>query len=372
MKLRFLRPLYSEVGRYVSVYLDTSRAHENAPGEVELRWRAARERLAESGADGATVDAAGAVLTDPGRAAPGRAVFARDGAVKLTAALAAPPRREIARFAPLPHVMPMLAQQPARIPHLRVTANRAGGEVVAVSDHGDVWPEGAARRDWPVHKVATGGWSQARYQRSAEEAWEENAKELASVVSEAVARAGAETIVIGGDVRARSLVLRHLNSPPHLEILTVEEEVPADSDVMAEAAEKAICAHAEQQARERFDHWQVQRGHGAAVGGLADTLPALADGKVADLFVADRPSSTATAWIDPGSGDLAVSESTLRERGASQPVADRADAAMVRSLAATDAELFFLPEDLVQPGEPGEIDFPRDGVCATLRWPDEA
>lgn len=368
MKLRFLRPLYSQVGGYVSVYLDTSRAHENAPGEVELRWRAARERLTDAGADSATLDAAGAVLTDPGRAAPGRAVFARDGAVKLTAALAAPPRREIARFAPLPHVMPMLAQQPARVPHLRVVANRAGGEVVAVSGHGDVWPEGATRRDWPVHKVATGGWSQARYQRSAEEAWEENAKELASVVAEAAARAGAETIVVGGDARARALLLGHLNSPPHLELLTVPEEVPADSDVMAEAAEKAICAHAEQQARERFDHWQVQHRHGGAVEGLADSLAALADGRAADLFVADRPSSTATAWIDLEGGDLAVSENVLRERGVRQPVQDRADAAMVRSLASIDAELFFLPEDLVRAGEPGRIEFPADGICATLRW----
>jgi Bacterial archaeo-eukaryotic release factor family 2 len=268
--------------------------------------------------------------------------------------------------------MPMLAQQPARVPHLRVTANRAGGEVMTVSEHGDVRPEGAARRDWPVHKVTTGGWSGARYQRSAEEAWEENAKELASVVAEAAARVGAETIVVGGDARARGLLLRHLNSPPHLEILTVDEEVPADSDVMAQAAQKAICAHAEQQARERFDHWQVQHAHSGAIEGLADTLAALADGQAADLFVADRPSSTATAWVGLDDGGLAVSESALRERGTSQPVEERADAALARSLASTDAELFFLPEDLVRARGPGEIEFPRDGICATLRWPGEA
>lgn len=103
--------------------------------------------------------------------------------------------------------------------------------------------------------------------------------------------------------------------------------------------------------------------------GLADSLAALADGKVADLFVADRPSSTATAWIGPGNGGLAVSENALRERGVPRPVADRADAAMVRSLALTDGDLFFLPEDVVRAGEPGEIKFPRDGVCATCAGP---
>lgn len=370
MKLRFLRPLYSQVGDYVSVYLDTSRAHENAPEEVDLRWRAARQRLAEAGADGATLDAAGEVLADPGRAAPGRAVFARDGRVKLTAPLSGPPRREIARFSALPHVMPMLPQQQARVPHLRVAANRGGGEIVAASGHGDVWPEEVARRGWPVHKVATGGWSQARHQRSAEETWEENSKELASAVAGAAARAGAQTVVVGGDARARALLLRHLNDPPQLEILTVDEEVAADSDVMARAAQDAIGAHAERHARERFGHWQAQRDHGGAAEGLAGTLAALADGKAAEVFIADRPSSTATAWIGPGSGDVETSKDALRERGVSQLVEERADAAVIRSLACTGGELFFLPEDLVRAGGPGEIECPRDGICATLRWSD--
>jgi len=40
MNLGFLRPLYDEIGDYVSVYLDTDRAHENALQAIELRWRA--------------------------------------------------------------------------------------------------------------------------------------------------------------------------------------------------------------------------------------------------------------------------------------------------------------------------------------------
>ena len=48
---------------------------------------------------------------------------------------------------------------------------------------------------------------------------------------------------------------------------------------------------------------------------------------------------------------------------------ERGDAAVVRALAATDAGLFFLPEDLIRAGEFGEIEFPREGICATLRWP---
>ena len=74
MKLTPLRPLYDSCGDYVSAYLDTGRAHEDARHAIDLRWRAARELLAAAGADPATPDAVGKVLTDRGRTAPGTAV----------------------------------------------------------------------------------------------------------------------------------------------------------------------------------------------------------------------------------------------------------------------------------------------------------
>ncbi|MBV9208320.1 MAG: hypothetical protein JO037_23615 [Actinobacteria bacterium] len=56
---------------------------------------------------------------------------------------------------------------------------------------------------------------------------------------------------------------------------------------------------------------------------------------------------------------LAGTAARLAERGISEPVRDRADAAVARAVACTDAELFFLPE-----GVPA----PRDGIGATLRY----
>src|SRR5438105_15194039 len=107
MNLEFLRPLYDSFGDYASVYTDVRRNSEEAEQAIELRWRAARERLAGSGADAATLDAAGEAVTDPACAAPGVAVFARHGAVGFREQLRDVPRREIASLAPLPHVMPM-------------------------------------------------------------------------------------------------------------------------------------------------------------------------------------------------------------------------------------------------------------------------
>ncbi len=376
MKLRFLRPLYEGPAGYVSVYLDTSRAHENAPEAVALRWRAARERLAGEGADPATLDAVQEVITDPALAAPGRAVFAHHGNIAFSFPLRTPPRREIARVAPLPHLMPLLAQNPPPAPHLLVAANRAGGEIVAVNgageeSHGSVTPNG-----WPVHKTSVGGWSQARFQRSAEEAWEMNAKELASAVTDAAAGARAGHIIIGGDTRARSLLFDHLDTRLQAMTVLVDHEIPAESPAMMAAADEAISARAETESRERFDEWHAQRAHSGAVEGVDDTLAALRDGRVAELFVADRPTSTAEVWIGPGGTDVAVREAELGDWGVTAPVKDRADAAIVRALAVTDADLFFLPEDVIatkEPAAPQEgIRSPRDGVCATLRWADSS
>lgn len=49
MDLDFLRPLYDGTGGYVSVYLDTSRDHQNAAHEIAVRWADARERLVSAG-----------------------------------------------------------------------------------------------------------------------------------------------------------------------------------------------------------------------------------------------------------------------------------------------------------------------------------
>ena len=47
MRLNFLQPLLALPGPFVTVYLDVTRASENAAHELELRWRGLREQLTE-------------------------------------------------------------------------------------------------------------------------------------------------------------------------------------------------------------------------------------------------------------------------------------------------------------------------------------
>ena len=374
MKLGFLRPLYQEFGDFVSVYIDTDRASENAAQAIGLRWRAAREQLEAAGASPETLDAAEDVFGDAEEASPGRAVFARDGGVTFTGALDAPPRRPIARLADLPHVMPLLAQRRPPIPHLRVSATRTGGEIVAVGGNGSAWRDWVAGRQWPVHKTPAGGWTQDKHQRAVEETWEENASALAADVVAMAGQVSASHVIIGGDVRARALLLENLPKSLRQSAVTLDDEVAADSQIMAEAADRALMHWADQAVRERFDEWRTRRAHGRAAEGLGAVMAALRDGQVSDLFLADDPASVAAAWIGPAGTDLAATEDELAERGIAAPVSDRADAALVRAIASTEAELHFLPADLVQTGDPeacGGFASPRDGICATLRFSEE-
>ena len=360
MRLDFLRPLYEGTGDYASVYLDASRTTEDAAELVALRWRAAREHLADGGADEATLGALEELVTSQEHSVPGLAAFARRGQVCFTAALPQPPRQEISRYARLPHVMPLLAQLPPRVPQLHVRADRSGGEVVALRPQGGATGERVHGPGWPVHKASLGGWSEARYQRSAEEAWAENAKQLAETVTAAAAQAGAELIVVAGDTRARTLLLEHLSTPLRESAVIVDREVDASSELLLKAAQETTRARAEEQARRRLDEFRSKAARGQAAEGLAPTIAALRAGQASEVLIADDPSSTARAWVGPQPVDLAMSGRELAERGVGQTVADRADAAVVRAAAATGAELILLPEG-EQP--------PRGGIGALLRYP---
>ena len=365
MKTQFLRPLYAEAGDWVSVYLDTSRTAENAADVIAVRWQDARAQLAAAGADGATLNAVAPELTVGHSPGSGRAVFARAGRAGLSAPVRVVPPVDAVRLAPLPNVMPLLAQREVMAPHLRVAVSRAGGEILAMAGDDPVELPAVVEddevhgQDWPVHKPRAGGWSEPRYERSAEHTWDENARQLAARVTEASSHVGARCIVIAGDARARSLVLQHLSQPLRESAVVVDREIPAGSPELAAAADEALRARAEREARDRYDEWRSLLAHGGGVEGLAQTIAALRDGLVADVLVRHDVWPASPVWIGPGA-EMALSEQEARDRGAARPLQDRADAAIARAVTDTDAELRFLPADL-------DAQLPQDGICGVLR-----
>jgi Bacterial archaeo-eukaryotic release factor family 2 len=377
--LGFLRPLYENppgwpaIG-YVSVYLDTT-PKENAPNEVALRLRAAREALAAAGADQATLDAILAANLDhvPARS---HALFAAGGSVRLHGIMPeSPSLGESSSYTPLPHVVPWLAQRPPRLPHVRVSANREGGQVLAVPG---AWPETqgdleaamlglteVTGESWPVHKPSGGGWSQPRFQRSAEETWTETAKQIAGAVAAAADRVKAVFVVLGGDIREREILADELPKALRGNLVIVDREVELTAPAFDEAAWAEESWRAALDARDRLDELRAQLnrppGERRAVQGLDGTLAALRDGLVSDVLIAD-PAWQATAWIGPGVADAATERDQLAGRGVTDPVTDLASEALARAAAGTGAELHFLEPETVETG----------WVAALLRAPASA
>ena len=372
MELTFLRPLYASTGGFASVYLGTSgTGHGPDAHAVDVRWRDVREEMARAGADAATLNALGKFITGTGRTAPGAAAFGRDGTVPVAVRLPRVPLREMGRWGRLPDVLPLLIQSPPRPSHLLVSANKAGGEVLAVRTANDVTKESVEGTGWPVHKTRSGGSAQLEHQRSAEEAWEVNAKELAGVVVQAAAGATPEAVIVAGDVRARELLVSKLPANLASKAVLVDREVPVDSDELAEAAEQVLSELETADGRRRLETYRNRLGAGSATEGLAETVTALRDGAVTELFLGgdylgDDPDApgpawfSAPAWIGAALAEVGRSEQELRDWGVSEVHRDRLDAALVRAATGTDAELFMVPA-----GEPPL----QDDIGALLRFP---
>jgi hypothetical protein len=375
--LSFLRPLLESPGPFASVYLDTSDYDRGVDAQArQVRWRDRREELAKENDDTATLDALGEALAAPEVfGAQGIAAFGTHGRVPLVVRLPSVPRREQARWSRLPDLLPLLVLAPPRPPHLLVSATREGGEVLVVGGAGSGQQQEVQGTGWPVHKVKSGGWSQDRYQRSAEEAWETNAKELAAAVVQAAGGQRLEAVIVAGDVRARELLLEKLPDELQRQTVLVDRELPVDSDEFAQAAEEALQQLEDDGTRAQLETFRNQSGTGRAAEGLAETVAALRDGQVAELFIGGRYTdgdrkapeldwASSPAWVGPGLADIALAEADLRERNVTDVAQDQVGAALIRAAAGTDARLFVVP-----PGGPAAGDPPlRDDVGALLRY----
>ncbi|TMR15721.1 hypothetical protein ETD86_26580 [Nonomuraea turkmeniaca] len=323
MRLDFIRPLYERRGPYASVYLGALTGAER-----DKRWRGMRDQL--DGADAATLDA---LEGEAKQAAAGRAMFATHGEVALAESLSQAPY-ELAVWSPLPHVTPMLMQRGENVPHLRVIVDHAGAEVT-------VFGGGSPRRtiveaeEWPLQKTAQGGWSQKRYERAVDETWEKNAVAVAHEIDEQVRRIGAELILVAGEPKSRSYLLHHLGTKSADRVMMVEHGSRADHGQFEKDVEKALDDWLDRRRAELLERHQEASGP----VGMARVAHALREGRVhAVLSPGELPKPV---WTGEGGTQLATDPEELRRWGVDDPVQERADSALARAAAMTDAELWF-------------------------------
>ena len=276
------------------------------------------------------------------------------------------PWSDVATFGPLPHAMPLLAQRGEDVPYVRVVADRTGGDLQAIA------VGGAPRRQqvsgsetFPLRKVRVGGWSHRRYLQAAEESWKRNAGDVVAAAVDLAESVAAEVMIVGGDVRAVQSFVEQLPKKWHDRVVRTDagsRHAGADDDALDDATVQAVAAVAERHLQDAVDRFQAQRGDNAASTGLADVVDRLQRAQVEAVLLVDDPSSTDMLWIGPDDPTLiAVDEQTLRRVGVTEPQRVRADAALVRAIAGTGAELILVGPD----------DVPLEhGVGAVLRYTD--
>src|SRR4051812_48043920 len=346
MNLSFLAGVAVPDTLHATVYLDTSRDHENAPHEIELRWREARDELAAQGADPATLEALDAAVADD-RPRPGRTgrclVAAAGGDLRFDRPLPAPPRQPGARWAPLPNLMPYLVQQPRTVPHVVAVVDRVGADLYAfgpVERPDLVRDETVTGEDFQIRKIHPGGWSSRHYEQRAENLWEQNAGRVAAEVDRLVGEVGAELVVAAGDVRARAALGDRLGSRSRDLLVELDrggQSVGDDEDALADAVAAVV---EERYARDRdalVDRYLSHAGNtGDQRDGLPATVEALREARVDTLLLRDDPRAGGTAYVGPEPTHLALEAATLTALGVSVPRPDRVDAALARALAGTD------------------------------------
>src|SRR3712207_871397 len=124
METTDLAKLFQATGPFVSLYLNTPVAVENAAQRLETTWRTARRDLADGGVDDATLDALERVVFDNRTEGNGLVAFAAHGDVLYSRRLPEELGRELVLQAPLPYVTPLLSWRQARVPYVVVLADR--------------------------------------------------------------------------------------------------------------------------------------------------------------------------------------------------------------------------------------------------------
>lgn len=368
MDLTFLSGLSNEKGPYASVYLDTSRTTEDAIARVPLEWRAARERLRISGADEATLSALDAALkTDrPPVGVGGHALIARAGQVVLDEVLPAQPRSKVVRYSPLPHLMPLLLQSRTVAPHVVVICDRRGADIVVVEPGEARAPVPAhftvAGDEYPITKVAAGGWSQRRFQQRAENTWDHNAKLVAQALSDIVTEMPTALVVLAGDERARAAVLDALEPAMRRGVTTISQGSRApgsDQDAMWAKVRTIVADRAHHEDSLAWERFEQGRPRGMAADGIDAVLSAFQAAAVDTLYVLDSAELDQPVAIGPEPIHLARTGSELIAMGVPDVMTDRLDAAVVRAAAGTGADLVVLDSSFDT--------VPRDGIAALCR-----
>lgn len=364
MDLASLSKLYAVEGPFVTVYLDTTSAVEDAATRLDLRRKNVLSTLEERGVDTATREAVAGRLQDHTNGNT-RVVVAAHGTVHLATWLPEPPARDIVEVGPLPHLLPLVDSLALRVPHIVVLADREGGDVLAYTTSAD--PVETATHDsgaWPTHHTGVGGWSSKRYDNTVRNSWEESAREVASLVDNVAKDIGARLVIGSGDTRALSLLAEHLPESLKEDFVTVDgggRHVDGGDDVIAEHVIEVIADYVARDTVRILERFAQERGRDEqACEGVSATIGALRMAQVGTLLLTDAFEAARPVWFGPEPVHVGLTKADLDDMGVEQAHEGNLADVMLRAAFGTGAEVRVIAADAEQS--------PAEGVGALLRY----
>jgi hypothetical protein len=369
MDVSFLEPVFAATGPFATVCADVTHTTENADTELDLRVRAAAEKLAEQGAPETVVDVVRSRLlegNDGGEAGTlkGRAlVVAADGTVVLDQALRDAPLREVAEWGPHADLLPVLRQLPGRVPHIVVLTDRTGADITYMGMPGQVDEEETVEGDtFQIRKFQGGGWAHHRYQHNAENKWIHNAEEVATQISSMARRLAPRFVLVAGDIRARQILTDRASDLWSDLIVSMDEggrAAGADREPVDRRTEELVAEHEARECAEVLEQIQAAAAHGLSVTGTERVVEALRKGQVETLVLADDPGED-TLLVGSSPAELGVDQHDMDALGIHGEVVP-ADRALLGAAVASRAGVVVVPRSAI----PDEVP-----VAAVLRYTD--
>ncbi len=212
-----------------------------------------------------------------------------------------------------------------------------------------------------VHRVKVGGWSQARYQRRADNAHQQHAREVIDRLAEIVSQDHVTRIILAGDSVVIPVFQEQM--PPEMAAMVEVMKLDihsSDQDVLAATIEKLQEGDARCDAEKVERLTEQYRARGLAVVGPRETIEALANGQVDELLIsaaleADHPETEQVeAILAPELPDSAGGTDSDEPRQAYLPDL------LVTKAKETGATVTFIED-------PALLE-PVQGVGAFLRW----
>ncbi|CAN5786456.1 Vms1/Ankzf1 family peptidyl-tRNA hydrolase [soil metagenome] len=329
--------MYAASAPFATVYLATEGALSDAGEVVQKRWKNLRRQLAGQGAPDAAQQAIEQLLEGSHAKGETLAAVANEQGVLFAAHLPELPEQDQAYVGSLPALAPFMAVTQALLPHIVVTIDRTGAEILAVLPETDDLHRDVEGKELHVTRSAPGGWSQRRFQQRAENRWKANASQVVEELAQLVDQTSPRLVVVSGDVRAVTSLRDQLPARVAELFAEVQGDYGNLDEAVLRAAELVTELADEDTANLLADYRREKGQQDRCAEGPENTLAALAQGQAETVFVDPERAEGRTAWFGPDLAQAALFREGLEASGVADPTEGRLADVIIRAASGTGA-----------------------------------